>query len=96
MSKAELEYTAAYLIRALVVLGDEWKPVALKTVADVARVDMEAQRVPMRHWANPFVKPSPTLLVDRGFAIFGESGEGETIALTEQGLQALRKYVTAR
>jgi len=95
MGKAEVEFTAAYLVRALVVKGDEWKALSLSAVADVARDDMTEQREPMRYWANPFVHPSPWLMVERGFAVFGESPEGETIAFTEKGLEAMRRWVRA-
>lgn len=94
MGKAEIELTAAGIVRALALSGDAWEPIPLARVADIAREDVERQLHPYHHWwKNPFVQPAPWLMVERGFAVFGAGDSGPTIAFTDKGCEALRRCV---
>lgn len=83
--RVEAEAMAAFLITALVVNGDEWKPLLFTTIAaTVAELD------PVPAWCtNPFYRADPCALCDRGFAtVFGE-GDARALGFTPRGLAAL-------
>lgn len=92
MGKAEVELAAAYVVRACVVLGDKWQAVPLDELIRITTEDFHERREPMRTWgSNPFVKPLPGLMVERGFATKADS----KVEFTPQGLAALKRYVRA-
>jgi hypothetical protein len=94
MGKTEAEVAAALLVRACHVRGDAWAPVRAEEMGRVLSADLEAKTEP---WAsldrNPFCKPNFDILVERGFAEFSDGRR--VLALTEKGIEALRRWVDA-
>lgn len=94
MGKAEIELTAAYLVRACVVLGDQWQAVTIREIVRVTREDYTAGNEPMRAWGSqPWVQPAPALLVERGFAQWAVDSTEDALLFTPQGLEAMSRYV---
>jgi hypothetical protein len=94
MRKAEIEFAAACLVRACVMLDDAWQAVPVKKLAALFQTDVEAGLQPMLSWSRqPFVRPAPALMVERGFAVWSDSDTGDAIAFTDQGIEALRRWV---
>jgi hypothetical protein len=94
MGKAEIELAAAFLVRACVVLGDQWQAVRVSELARIAKEDFAACNEPMLSWGKqPFVKPSPQLMVDRAFAEWTVDGTEDALLFTVQGREAMRRWV---
>ena len=94
MGKSEAEHAAAVIVRVCQANGDTWQPVGWKTVASVLTADVEAKREPFASlMCNPFFRPDPFELADRGFAAWDGTPGASPVALTTKGLEALRQWV---
>ena len=85
LHKAEAEFAAAVLVRYHQAKElTEWTPVTRTELADFLGTDPEAEK-----WArNPFWRPSPRLLVERGYVV-GWSQPDEPGIVTEKFLRHL-------
>lgn len=94
MGKSGAESAAALLIRACQVNGNEWKGVDLASLKAIIDADVDNKVEPLRSMCmNPFIRPDFKELVTRGFATWeGTPGES-ALALTDAGLEKLRRYV---
>ena len=83
--RVEAEAMAAFMIAALVVNGDEWKPLLFTTIASsVAELD------PIPAWVtNPFYRANPCALCNRGYAEVTGEGDARAIGFTARGRSAL-------
>jgi hypothetical protein len=95
MKKTEVEMAAALLVRICHLHGDAWAPVAPKDVASTLRTDVEAGHEPFASLAgNPFFRPDMFALCALGFARWLEpENERSPVEFTEQGLEAMRRWV---
>lgn len=94
LGKSGVESAAALIIRACQVNGNEWKGVDLASLKAIIDKDVDNNVEPLKSMCmNPFIKPDFRELVARGFAKWeGMPGES-ALALTDAGLEKLRRYV---
>jgi hypothetical protein len=94
MGKAEVEAAASMLVRVCQVDGNEWKPCSPQEVGLTLKADIDNKVEP---WTslnrNPFFRPDFHELVALGFARFTTEDEHAPIEFTEQGLEAMRRWV---
>lgn len=108
MQRAEAEFAAMLLVRALVRGGNQWRAVTREEALDALRMDADENVEPLAafvHSRNPFFRPDPRELVRLGYA-YGLSAGGKVITteldgvtpeayeFTEAGFAALAKHVT--
>ncbi len=90
MGRSELEHAAAIIVRTCQATGDVWRAVTWAEARLVIEADVAEKRTPFDAiWTNPFVRPDAHGLVAKGFA----SKDGDAVALTAQGLEAIRRWV---
>jgi hypothetical protein len=93
MHKAESEFGAAMIVRALAKRGDEWRPIPSAEVFEVAREDDKSDDpIWSKLYKNPFFKPDVHKLIADGYARWVEV-ETQTVEFTEKGFEAMRKWV---
>lgn len=94
MHKAEAEFAAAIVVLVCQLDGDRWQPVTGDRMAAVLREQLAAGTQLGRFFgANPFVRPSPNELVDRGYARWVDD---RTVELTAAAFEAMRPWVSTR
>lgn len=103
MERAEAEYAAIVLVRALVRAGDTWKALDANKAVDVLDLDSTENVEPLSgliRSQNPFFRPNPYELIRLGYArsvssagIPSEQGLIDHIEFTDAGFAALAKHV---
>ena len=101
MGRTVIECAAALLVATLALRGNTWRPVLWSEVQEVAKAATEAgepttgedsaARFLSTICRNPFLRPHFAGLLAGGFATRDEATD--SIALTEQGIAALAKWV---
>ena len=92
MGRTEAEIAAALLVRACQVRGDAWQDVDVRTLGEVIKADLEAEREPLHSMnGNPFCRPDAYDLVELCCAEWVEPGKA--LRFTQKGLDSLRKVV---
>jgi len=102
--RAECETAAAFMVRALAVKGDSFRPIDWPEIRKVLEADVNAaeqqpakpytvERLVLDLLSNPFVRPDFHELAKRGFARWlGEPG-ASLLEFTPAGLERLRKWL---
>lgn len=94
MGKSEAELAAAIMVLASRE-ADEWRALTLPDLGAALGEALDAGVEPFASLnRNPFARPDVRELVARGFAAW--SDEPKAITFTDQGLEALRRYVRPR
>ncbi len=89
--RLEAEMTAAVIVKALAIRGDQWRAITCRDLAEVFGELTAKDGMWRRLFNNPFVYVDMHDLVKRGFA---EWREQETaIEFTDAGLLRLAKWV---
>jgi hypothetical protein len=93
MHKAELEWGAALVVRALQRANSPWCELTLVEVIASVRADVDEGVEPIASLSrNPFFQPDVRGLAKDGYAVVTDT----TIKFTDKGLEALRRWAKQR
>ena len=88
--RSEREHAAACIVLYCQLHGDAWGPITPKQLGEMLL--SEADNAPLKDWAaNPFFRPDPRDLAERGYATIDE--ETGAVAFTPLGIERLRPWV---
>jgi hypothetical protein len=95
MGHAEKEFAAAIIVRCCQAKGDKWQPVSPQMFEEVVKEDLDAKTEPFHSLnRNPYFRPSFRELAESKYGRWvAEGGPGCPIELTEEGIEALRRWV---
>jgi hypothetical protein len=97
LGRAELEHAATLIVRACQAKDDRWQPIGAADMGNVIVGDRDRKAEPIHSLMdNPFFRPDFDGLVEKGFAQRVGADRGSPLALTDECIEKLRRWVRPR